>query len=277
MTRGAISRHVKLLEEHLGVPLFRRLPQGLELTEQGRRFLPVLTQAFDSIRQGARRLASERSDLRVVCGPTLSIRWLIPKLEQFRARHPDIRVRLTTGYFEWDDHLNGAYDLGFGSEHYRPCPPEIVLLPLLPMLIVPACAPALLRERPGLRMPEDLANMTLLHENPDHHDWKCWLKRFGVRTVDPNAGETFPNLDMAVKAAVMGHGVVMADVLLTRDEIETGQLVLPFPDLRCDTDWGRFCLAGPRDRWHEPKVAAFRSWVEEIAAEDMKELSLTSG
>ena len=67
VTRGAISRHVKLLEEHLGVALFRRLPQGIELTEQGRRFLPVLTDAFDSIRQGARSISSDRSDLRIIC------------------------------------------------------------------------------------------------------------------------------------------------------------------------------------------------------------------
>jgi LysR family glycine cleavage system transcriptional activator len=274
VTRGAISRHVKLLEEHLGAALFRRLPQGIELTEQGSRFLPILTDAFDSISRGVRSIFSDRSDLRIICPPTISIRWLIPKLGQFRARHPDVRVRLTTDFFEWDDFLAGAFDLGFFVENFGQRPAEIEVLPMFPMLIVPACAPALMEGPTALSKPEDLAKFTLLHEDPDRHDWTSWLKTFGVKGVDPNSGETFPNLDMAVKAAVMGLGVVMGDIVLTRDEFETGQLVMPFEDLRCETDYGKFCLVGLRDRWRNTKVDAFRSWVAEVAAKDAEDLSL---
>jgi LysR family glycine cleavage system transcriptional activator len=276
VTRGAISRHVKLLEEHLGVALFRRLPQGIELTEQGRRFLPILTNAFDSISQGARSISSDRLDLRIICPPTLSIRWLIPKLGQFRARYSDIRVRLTTEFFGWDDFQSGAFDLGFSVEHFGQRPAEIEVLPMFPMLIVPACAPVLMEDPTALSKPEDLANFTLLHEDPDRHDWTSWLKAFGVKGVDPHSGEVFPNLDMAVKAAVMGLGVVMGDIVLTRNEFETGQLVMPFENLRCETDWGKFCLVGLSDRWRDPKIEAFRSWVAEVAAKDAKDLSLWS-
>jgi LysR family glycine cleavage system transcriptional activator len=274
VTRGAVSRHVKLLEEHLGVALFRRLPQGIELTEQGRRFLPVLTEAFESIGQGAQSISAERTDLRVICPPTVSIRWLIPKLGQFRARYPDIRVRLTTESFDWEDFLSGAFDLGFFVEHFGQRPADIEVMPIFPMLIVPACAPALLQGPTPLEKPADLANFTLLHEEPERHDWTSWLKTFEVEGIDPQSGETFPNLDMAVKAAVMGLGVVMGDIMLIRDEFETGQLVMPFPELRCETDWGRFCLVGPRDRWQDPKVEAFRSWVAEVAAKDTAALSI---
>ena len=274
VTRGAISRHVKLLEEHLGVALFRRLPQGIELTEQGSRFLPILTDAFDNISRGARSISSERYDLRIICPPTISIRWLIPKLGQFRARQPDLRVRLTTEFFEWDDIRAGTFDLGFFVEHYGQRPAEIEVLPMFPMLIVPACAPVLMAGPTALRRPEDLANFTLLHEEPGRHDWTSWLKTFGVKGVDPRSGETFPNLDLAVKAAVMGLGVVMGDIVLTRHEFDTGQLVMPFEDLRCETDYGKFCLVGLRDRWRDAKVEAFRSWVAEVAANDAKDLSL---
>jgi len=274
VTRGAISRHVKLLEEYLEVTLFRRLPQGIVLTEQGRRFLPVLSDAFDRISQGARNLASERSDLRLICPPTISIRWLIPKLGQFQTRYPDIRIRLTTEFFEWDDFIAGVFDLGFLVEGYGHRPAEIELLPMFPMRIVPACAPALLNGPPALREPDDLANFTLLHEDPDRHDWPSWLKAFDVKGVDPQSGQVFPNLDLAVKAAVMGLGIVMGDVVLTRDEFESGQLVMPFEDLKCDTDYGKFCLVGLSDRWHDPKVEAFRSWVAEAAAKDVEDLCL---
>ncbi|MEO3431021.1 LysR substrate-binding domain-containing protein [Pelagibius sp. CAU 1746] len=274
VTRGAISRHVKLLEEHLGVRLFRRLPKGIELTEAGRRFLPALTGAFETIRHGAQRAAAERTDLHIICPPTTSIRWLIPRLPKFRAQCPDIRVRLTTEFFEPESFRNGDFDLGFGLSTYRTQRPGMEVLPFLPMSIVPACAPQLLEGDIPLKQPSDLANFTLLHETASRHDWKCWLKTFAVEGVDPETGDVFPNLDMAVTAALMGAGVVMGDLLLTHHEFQTGQLVMPFPDLRCKTDWGDFCLIGAAARWHDPKVEAFKAWVLEVAAEDRRALSL---
>ncbi|MDH3474836.1 MAG: LysR substrate-binding domain-containing protein [Rhodospirillales bacterium] len=274
VTRGAISRHVKVLEEHLGVALFRRLPQGIELTEAGRKFLPTLTDAFESISLRARMISSEKSDLRIICPPTISIRWLIPRLDQFRVRCPDIQIRLTTAFFEWDDFQRGDFDLGFGSDEPKRRPHGIEALPMFPMIVVPACAPALLAGPYSLERPRDLANFTLLHEHPDRHDWTAWLAAFDVEGVDPQAGEVFPNLDMAVKAAVMGEGVVMGDLVLTREEFETGQLVMPFEELMCDTDLGDFCLVGPSSAWGEPKVETFKTWISEAASVEAASLSL---
>jgi LysR family glycine cleavage system transcriptional activator len=274
VTRGAVSRHVKLLEEHLDVALFRRLPRGIELTDAGRHFLPVLTGAFETIQHGAQRIAAERTDLHIVCPPTTSIRWLIPRLPSFRARCPDIRIRLTTEFCEIDSFRSGDFDIGFGLSTYRKLRPGIEVLSFLPMRIVPACAPQLLEGDRPLKEPGDLANFTLLHETATRHDWKCWLKTFEIEGVDPETGDVFPNLDMAVTAAVMGAGVVMGDLLLTHQEFQTGQLVMPFPDLRCATDWGDFCLMGASETWHEPKVEAFKAWVLEVAAEDRRTESL---
>lgn len=69
-------------------------------------------------------------------------------------------------------------------------------------------------------------------------------------------------------------GVVMGDVVLTREEFETGMLVMPFKELRCETDWGKLCLVGSVSSWGDPKVAAFKSWISEVAANDAKELFL---
>ncbi len=268
VTRGAISRHVKLLEEHLGVALFRRLPQGIELTESGRRFLPVLTDTFENISRRAHQISSENNDLRIICPPTLSIRWLIPRLDQFRELHPNIQTRLTTAFYDWDDFRSGEFDLGIGCDPASKRPEGIEVLPMFPMIVVPACAPALLEGPLPLERPADLANFTILHENPDRHDWAAWLSTFDVQGVDPQAGEVLPNLDMAIKAAVMGKGVVMGDLVLTRDEFETGQLVMPFEEFKCETDWGAVALRGPTNGWDDPKVDAFKTWITEVASVD---------
>jgi LysR family glycine cleavage system transcriptional activator len=74
---------------------------------------------------------------------------------------------------------------------------------------------------------------------------------------------------MSTKAALMGKGILMADLILTRDELESGQLVLPFPEMIAVTDWGDFGLRISPGRAADPKVKAFADWALEAAAPDL--------
>ncbi|MEW2911676.1 LysR substrate-binding domain-containing protein [Leisingera sp. JC11] len=259
VTRGAISRQVKILEEHIGVLLFHRNARGVVLTEAGRRLYPVLTEAFAKMLHEVERIAADASELRVICPPTLSLRWLLPQLEQFRVAHPEIKLRLTTDFYGSKGFDGAEYDLGISLQNRPGRPADIEVLPLFEMILSPACAPALL---PALAAgPAALAGQRLLHESPRREDWAAWVQHFGADGVDPAGGEAFPNLDMATRAAVMGAGVVMADLVLCREELERGDLVLPFPDMTCGTPDGAYALIGQRQKWHDPKVAAFRDWL----------------
>ncbi len=269
VTRGAISRHVKLLEEHLGVALFDRTVRGVTLTEAGRSLLPVLSDAFGSIAAEAERLADAATDLRVICPPATSIRWLLPRLDGFRAAHPEIRVRLTTDFHGEAGFERADHDVGFSVENWPRRARGLEVQPLFPVLLSPACAPSLLGR---IRRPEDLAAQTLLHETAERRDWRAWIEVFGVQGVDPRRGDVFSNLDIATKAAVMGSGVVMGDLALCRHELESGLLLRPFPDMVCASPLGRVCLLGPREKWQEPKVRAFRDWVAKCAAEQATSL-----
>ncbi|MEQ8291944.1 MAG: LysR substrate-binding domain-containing protein [Roseovarius sp.] len=268
VTRGAISRHVRQLEDHLGVQLFVRQAKGVRLTNAGRQLLPALSEAFALIRRETDRLTADTGDLRIICPPATSIRWLIPRLEDFRRAHPDIRVRLTT---DFHGHLGfdmTEFDIGFSCEHWPTRAPDIVSETLFPVYLTPACAPALLAGKPRFDTPQDLARHVLLHETSTHLDWRDWLEAFSVTGVDPASGDDFPNLDIAAKAAVMGTGIVMGDIVLCREEFEGGTLVMPLPDMVCPSPMGGISILGPRDKWHEPKVAAFRSWAATMAARD---------
>lgn len=265
VTRGAISRQVKLLEEHLGVQLFQRGHNGVTLTEAGRDLLPVLTDAFGKIAAQADRMTEQATALRIICPPTLSIRWLFPKLAQFRQAHPETPVRLTTDFYGQSGFDATRYDLGVSLEFWPGRSPDIQIQPVFPMRLSPACAPALLEDGPPLASPADLGRFTLLHESAAREDWRTWVQHFGVDGLDPGQGEAFPNLDMAAKAAVMGAGVVMADLSLCREELERGALVLPFPEMTCATPHGRYALIGAANRWNAPGVKIFRDWIAEAA------------
>ncbi|WP_377194272.1 LysR substrate-binding domain-containing protein [Ruegeria meonggei] len=261
VTRGAVSRHVKLLEEHLGVNLFRRNHKGVELTLAGSELLPILTQSFGAMASKCENISADASELRIICPPALSIRWLFPRLELFRDMHPEIRVRLTTDFYGEKGFDTSEYDLGISVENLPGRSSDIVTLPLFPAILSPACAPSILEGEKSISAPEDICKFKLLHENPRKEDWATWVQKFGVKEIDPTRGEAFPNLDMATKAAVMGSGIVMADLALCREELELGTLVLPLAHMKCAEPYGQYSLIGPRDRWNDTKVRKFREWI----------------
>lgn len=270
VTRGAIARHIKLLEERIGTPLFRRHARGVTLNPAGETLLPVLTDAFRRIAEGIERVSTADADLRIICPPTLSIRWLHPRLGEFRERHPAISLQITTDFYGKGGFDATRFNLGFSVENWDRPEAAFAVAPLFPFVITPACAPEMARR---LRRPEDLAAVPLLHERPSRADWTTWLAAFPAPGVDATGGDVFHNLDMATRAAVMGHGVVMADLALCRDELERGLLVRPFPELACETGSGRFALIGPRTAWDDPAVSAFRAWAVEKAEEESRALA----
>ena len=94
LTHGAISRAVRALEEDLGTPLFERRSHRVFLTAAGSELLHSVSQALDLVEHTAVRLRSAQAlgPLVLSCEPTLLMRWLIPRLPQFQAAHPQLSL-----------------------------------------------------------------------------------------------------------------------------------------------------------------------------------------
>ena len=168
VTRGAISRHVKALEDHLGIALFHRHSRGVALNEAGRTLLPVLTDAFRQMAEGVERVTTTPADLRIICPPATSIRWLMPRIGAFRDSHPEYRVQITSDYYQRAGYDASAFNLGISVEHWQDRRPGLKVQPLVPLVITPACTPGLARK---LKSPADLSNVRLLHERKERSDW----------------------------------------------------------------------------------------------------------
>lgn len=260
VTEGAVSRHVKLLETALQVELFRRLPRRLVLSDAGRNFQPILAAAFESIATAAQDLQRQPRHLKVICPPTLSIRWLLPRLDRFKQQWPAIGVRVTTAPYDWEVFFGGEFDLAFDCGNPdRPKDIEAVLV--VRTFSTPVCSPKLLERGAPLAAPADLVHHNLLHTTPDRHDWQVWAGRFAPNLLDVNSGEILPSGDMAYRAAVLGHGVVIGDLAVLQEEIAEGELVQPFPDMQVSDDTESYHLCGRRERWTDPRIVAFRQWV----------------
>ncbi len=268
VTPAAISHQVKALEDTVGAPLFRRLTRALLLTDAGQAALPGLSEGFDRLAEAAAHLSARDSEglLTISVAPTFGAKWLVPRLERFRAAHPEIDVRIDANDRVIDMAREGV-DIGlrFGSGRY----PGYRVDPLFAAERVrsfPVCSPKLLEGPPGLGTPDDLRHHTLLHLDWSQAgeaapDWRMWLLAAGVRDLDPTRGPRFSQTIMALQAAIAGQGVALAEEIIVADDLANGRLVRPFALSLSDPLHFAYYVASPQATAERPKVAAFRDWV----------------
>ncbi len=266
VTPAAISHQVKALEELLEVPLFRRVTRALRLTDAGQAALPTLSQGFDKLAQGVEQMRAhcESRVLTISVSPSFGAMWLMPRLEHFRSRHPDIEIRIDGT----DRLVDLARDDADVAVRYGPGGYNGVRLDwLFSQVNTPVCSPALLSGEHPLGQPDDLRHHTLLHVDwkDAEASWRMWLLAAGLHDIDPTRGPRFTMENMAVQAALDGHGVALIGDILVADDLAAGRLVRPFdPSLSTPLTFS-FYLLSAKDSAEQPKVAAFRDWLLEEA------------
>ncbi|MNJ06465.1 Glycine cleavage system transcriptional activator [compost metagenome] len=268
ITPGAVSQQIRQLEERLGFRLFLRRARGVELTAEGQRLAQTVSEAYGSIDTELRRLdAGEiRGTLRLRSIPSFLAKWLTPRLPRLQQRYPDIQLRLVAedssqALHEGDFDL--AIDLNDGSY------PGMHSTPLLDEQIFPVCSPALLRGRPPLHGPADLAHYPLLHDitawrgSSEFAEWEFYLQGIGAGGLDVRRGHTFNRNHLTIEAAIAGIGVAIARRTLLNDELERGALIVPFGSAIANHK--RYVLHYPPGGLAHPGVRAVHDWLVEEA------------
>jgi LysR family glycine cleavage system transcriptional activator len=268
-----VGRLVKILEDSLGVPLFRRLARGVVVTEAGGRYLArvgTLLDQLDEAKADLQGLETSRV-LTVSAMPSVVSRWLIPRLGRLTERHPELDVRIVATVARTDfarEEIDVAIRIGGGS--YEGLRSEL----LMSEDFYPVCSPELLSRGPPLREPADLAHHVLLHDEcgceqclPDQLDWTRWLAANGITNVDAQHGLRFSFSHMTLQAAAEGQGVALASSALLADDLLTGRLVKPFGDLAVRGPYGFFVVC-PEATADREKVVMFREWALAEAAKD---------
>ena len=263
VTPAAISHQVRLLEDVLRVPLFRRVNRSVLLTDAGRSCLPLLSEGFDFL---ARAVAAAQADqdsglLTVSIAPSFASKWLVPRIERFSNAHPEIDVRISASMTLVDfrsDKVDVA--IRFGKGDY----PGLRVDKLFAESISPMCSPTLMHGDRPLGVPTDLRHHTLIHDDSAYlfgptPDWRMWLAAAGADSVDSSRGSRFSFADHALQAAIDGTGVVLGRNSLAAADIAAGRLIRPF-DLSLSIAFGYY-LVRPDVAVEPPKVAAFCEWV----------------
>lgn len=252
VTQTAISHQVKALEDVLGITLFKRLPRGLALTDEGHALLPVLTDAFRRMSATLSQLEEGNFDEILTVGVvgTFAIGWLLPRLASFKAKHPHVDLRLKTNNNRADMVLDGLdFFLRFGDGAWH----GTEAIHLMDAPLSPVCTPVL---NEGLRTPADLAGMDLLRSYRID-EWPLWFRAAGA--PPPNLrGWMFDSSLTLVEAAARGVGVALVPVAMFSHEIETGRIVQPFP---ITVLTGSYWLTRLKSRAETASMKAFRQWL----------------
>lgn len=273
LTQGAISHRVADLEAQLGTRLFRRLPQGLELTPAGHSYVGFVREALARLHAGVRTIEDEfagRGVLTISVSPNFATKWLVPRLGGFLTAHPEIDLRISATMRHVDllgDGIDMAVRHGDGRW------PELDVVRLCDEELFPVVAPRLVEGPAGLRAPADLGRFVLLHDR-SRKGWAEWLQAAGLAGFDladgPAHGPVFDQTSMAIDAAIAGQGVALARTALAAPDLLAGRLVRPFgfvlPALFA------YWIICPRAASGRRKIALFRDWLLAEAAGDLERL-----
>lgn len=264
LTQAATSQHIKGLESQLCTALFRRLPRGLELTDAGKAYLPVvhecirrLTTATEEIfGQSKNRLLTVRVNL------VFFTTWIAPRLAGFYEQYPDVGVRFTSNI--WLDKEIHTHDSDMGIRYGKGYWPGFDADRLSWDELFPVCSPRLAStlgsiDQADLGACERLSKQTLLHVIGYEEGLGHWLDQAGLSDIRFSHEIQFDTLISALEVAKHGGGFALGRTSLVEDMLEKGLLVAPFAQKVPTAE--AFYLLRPSNKYVHPHAEIFRSWL----------------
>lgn len=254
LTHGAVSRQIRLLEETLGVALFERRNRGVFLTAQGEQLLAAVQYAFGHLNTAVEALRKPAHHLPLVlsCEPTISMKWLIPRLPDFHRRHPDIQLHIFASGGPVAFQRDGV-DVALRRNDF-PLDAGLHAEKVCDEWVGPVCAPSLLKRRQL-----DLASHKLLHSASRKHAWAAWRSVTGTSAAH-NGSQTYEHFYLTLQAASAGLGVAIGSAFMVQEDIAAGRLVAPFGFVR---DGSAYCLLSLQPFDADPRRLALLDWVRQ--------------
>lgn len=249
-THGAISRHLKLLADDVGVELFERDGTGLRMTPAAADFYATTRSAFDQLERGYETLGNTAAGpgVHVACSATFAMRWLVPQLALFYRKHPDIRIRLSMTSAREIRNEGADLLIAWDMSNYSDADQRRAL-PLAPVNFAAVCVPACAK-----LLPEKRARIAHGYTSSA---WDQWEIKTGKSVARGDVLE-FPHTHLCIEAALSGLGVALVERRLIARELADGTLIAPFGSVEFDE--GLRALPAAGRRMNAP-AGAFMDWL----------------
>ena len=224
LTQSGVSRQVKELEDQIGAALFRREGRGIRLTQAGKSLSQGLAADLTRLRATiSQAVAAGESQeiLSIAVLPAFAERWLVPRLNSFKARYPNLDLMLYSRSEPFDLIEHGIdVAIHFGTNDW----PGAKLTPLCPEDLIVAAAPSLIDQH-RIRNARDVPSMPLLHLMSRPHLWQQFQKSLDPAPLQIRTGSYFDQFPLMISAAVSGMGAAILPTYLVEAELASGALV----------------------------------------------------
>ena len=264
VTQGAISRAIARLEEHLGVALFAREGRRSVLTRAGADYLQAVGPSIATIESATLAVRTRRNprQLRLSVPPTLFSHWLIPRLPDLSARHPDIGLSFAP--YRRDDPLTAPELDAWIRVGQADWPAGFAVDYLVGRELVPICRPADLHGAQAIRAPMDLLARPLLFHTHYPGNWESWFRGVGCPHGPLSPAADFEQVSLLVQAVIAGLGVAVVQRALVEPELATGRVTIAVPHTVTLDRGYHLCI--PADRAPNPALVHLRTWLLEQAS-----------
>ncbi|WP_426413416.1 LysR substrate-binding domain-containing protein [Bradyrhizobium ganzhouense] len=257
VTPSAVSQQIQLLEVHLGTSLMTKVGRRVVLTEAGERYFSMISDEVERIREATESIRGFRSVTRLVvrATPSLSSKWLLPRLGGFLDAHPDLEIRVD-GTNEPTDFSREGVDVEIRHGDGRW--PGLFVEGFAEEGFLPVCAPSY--RAPSSLEAADLTDHRLIHSVKSQMQWTNWFASAGVTPAGRWRRVLFDRTHMAIDAAASGMGIALESTLMMWRELEAGMLTCPVrhpPAITLTTQW----IVCPRDHLRQRKVRLFLDWL----------------
>ena len=262
VSQPAVSKAVKALEEATGLQLFRRMHTRVELTAEGQRLYKETQQMFDQMYMVLSSLRSKSSadTVRVSFSTSFVQLWLLPRLKDFKTKHPGVSLRIeetTRENFDLDmENVDISSRLGNGKW------PGLQAAHFATEEVIPVCSPDYLVGLAPIRSVESLLTHSLLHFEEKHRarmGWKEWFAHHAVHVPRLPMDFIFTDNHSSIEAAVHGQGIALAWKHLVQDHLRSGRLVCPIPVFY--RSGKSIYLVTPMRRTPKAGALLFRDWL----------------
>jgi DNA-binding transcriptional LysR family regulator len=220
VTHGAVSRHIKSLEEMFGIPLLLRGARSAEPTAEGARLANDLSSAFALIASSVEQL--QPGPLTLSCSSTIMMSWVIPRIGAFHKLHPDIELRFNMNY-DRIDFVRDEISVAIRNSMIEP-PKEVIIRDMVDEWIGPVCAAEYAARH--FRTASDLHQCVLLAAKTRPGGWADWVKA-SAQSFELRPQKSYDHFYLLIQAAACGLGVAMVPKILVLDDLRSGKLVAP--------------------------------------------------
>lgn len=271
LTQSAVSKHIGMLEDNLGVPLLTRAG-GVSLTEPGRQFLHAVEPALEQIMRAAERIArpdAQPSVVNLLAPPAVLQYWLIPLLPCLAREHADIDLRLTPRLVSLPSpRLDLDADIRFGTGIWQ----GVRARYLFGREMCVVASPGLLAARPVTR-PEDLLRVKRLSHVLYPSAWSEWSQAMGTGVALPDDEQAYDHYSVMIAALRAQLGVGILPRLLVRKHLASGELVAPFDEVMMGSS-GYYLVLSEHDATASATLRRLGNWLK-ARADELSEQWLT--